>query len=97
VLSLSAKKKMSAMLATNEFRISLDHGHSLFACEVTHRHHPAKTGSSTATSSSSSIKKDPAFVVIVVHGGPGVSSHKECFDGLKNLLWDSWRNDKNGL
>jgi pimeloyl-ACP methyl ester carboxylesterase len=83
---------MSAKFGTKEFRISLDHGYSLFACEVT-RHLSAETSSSTAIISP---KEESAFVVIVVHGGPGLISHKESFDGLKNLLLE-WHESADGV
>ncbi|CAB9505309.1 Proline iminopeptidase [Seminavis robusta] len=83
-------------LHSNDFRIPLEHGHSLFAREVTKTPRDSVSGDTPgACSSSSPLSSEdvqPAVIVIVVHGGPGLNSHEESYDGIKNLLLD-W-NDK---
>jgi len=85
---------------TATYQISLDNGHSLFACEVTHgatttkgttaNTAPRRSQQGEAGNGRDNINNrthcDGVFVVIVVHGGPGLNSHKESFEGLKPLL-----------
>lgn len=58
----------------NEFRIPLDNGYHLFAKE------------SATKEEENTPQDDKKYVVIVVHGGPGLNSHKEIFAGLQFFL-----------
>ena len=62
-------------MPTSDFRISLSNGHSLFAREVTNENEPNQA-----------THQQSAFVVVILHGGPGINSYEESFEGLKKLL-----------
>jgi len=67
-----------------DLRIPLaNSGHALFVRENVRHYQPAST---VATVGSSMSRTKHAFVMIVVHGGPGLADYAESYAGLQRLL-----------
>ena len=71
-----------------------DYNYNLFVRELIRRSGRNDVSSSSAAADTSSSSNDvhddeivhPSYIVIVIHGGPGIGDHSESYPGLKHLL-----------